>query len=86
MVHVLDYLPNICHVWNHFYNPEIKNSKSSLFFLHTPLCWQGSGTFSGLVGHGKRIRVVRGLSSDSLHLGQIMFKTEMSLERSLQFK
>lgn len=61
MVHVLDYLPNICHVWNHFYNPEIKNSKSSLFFLHTPLCWQGSGTFSGLVGHGKRIRVVRGL-------------------------
>lgn len=24
--------------------------------------------------------------SDSLHLGQVMFKTEMSLERSLQFK
>lgn len=60
-VHVLDYLPNMCHVWNHFYNIEIKSSESSVFFLYTPLYWQGPETFSRLVGHGKRICVVRGL-------------------------
>lgn len=83
MVHVFDYLSNICHVWNHFYNTEIKNSKSSLFFLYTHL-------FAGkILEHSpgswvtEREYVWSEGFSDSLYLGQVIFKTGMSLERSL---